>query len=620
MIHISDIPFMDADNFMSFHIAAVCTAFISAGIVAIKSKFGFRDFAVIASAGILTLIIGSKLAAFDSTQWAYLISESNLPIENNKNTIGAILGLMIGLWAAAKLLGKKESVLNLFAVSLPLGIGVQGLSCLSAGCCHGDLTSVSWGITYGPNTRAYTEQVQVGMIPSDALTSLPVHPNQIYTMLACIIMAIVVWKMRAFWKSTAGSFIFAIILYLSYRVIEGLAGYSLPSKELLGMSTLIWKVAILLFFTLVLFIRERISKPSSQAKSSNPTPDQYYNLKLMAIAFLSLTLSIQLADWLTSVERALILVIVFPLCVIVMLEKSIEMLISFKHLKPGIAVMVAMVLMSQTADVPPGTPKSYTSINLTSTFGKFDMDHTFNEKLTSDCNGEPYWTGKEVGYKHKYAAGGIGINRKVFHNERQSTLLSLNIYGGREEENPIYNQYDSIISPTYKNTLWSINPAVQYDAKNIGLGLGIAFGNVAYDRNVIDNDIDYNPEEEGRDFAIQMRVRLFNEQKFFTEVLSGFDAGATGEYNWQILAGSRFNSDKYMLKGGFAFAEHSPSGFVVKGEMMLVNNLFLSPQFTIYGKDDNGYSLYKKENGYRAVIGLEYRFHDKGKGSSIKSN
>jgi len=613
MIHISDIPFLDTDNFFIFHIAAVCTAFICAGVAAIKSKFGFRDFAVIASTGMLTLLIGSKLVAFDNTQWAYLFREGSLPIENGQSTLGAIMGLMIGLWAAAKIIGKQESVLNLFAISLPLGIAVQGFACLSAGCCHGDLTSVPWGITYGPNTRAYTEQVQVGMIPSDALNSLAVHPNQFYTIIACIIIAIVVWRMQSFWKSAAGSFLFAIILYLSYRVIEGLAGYSLPSKELLGMSTLIWKVVILLLFSLILFIRERTAKLSSQAISSERASDQYYNLKILALSFLSLTLSIQLADWFTSDQRTIILMIVFPLCGIVMLEKLIEILISFKHLKPGLAVMVAMVLMSQTADVPPGTPNSYTSINLTSTFGKFGMDHTFNERIVQDpyCDDGPYWTGDHIGYKHKYIAGGIGLNRKIYYNERQSTLLSLNIYAGREEETVIESSSSIKPPPIFKNALWSINPAVQYDTKHIGFGLGLSIGNVAYDRNIISNDADYNPQDEGRDFAIQSRVRVFNEKKFFVEVLSGFDAGAVGEYNWQILGGSRFNSDKYLLKAGFAFTEHSSTSFVLKGEMLLVRNLFLSPQFIFHQKDE--YSSYS-EGGYRTVIGLEYRFHDKKSG------
>jgi hypothetical protein len=35
--------------------------------------------------------------------------------------------------------------------------------------------------------------------------------------------------------------------------------------------------------------------------------------------------------------------------------------------------------MSQKADISPAQPKSYTSVNLMSTFGEYDMDHLFDK-------------------------------------------------------------------------------------------------------------------------------------------------------------------------------------------------------------------------------------------------
>jgi hypothetical protein len=52
---------------------------------------------------------------FDGEQWNYLFSQFQLPEETGKSTIGAILGLILGLCVAARLVGKNESVLNLFA-------------------------------------------------------------------------------------------------------------------------------------------------------------------------------------------------------------------------------------------------------------------------------------------------------------------------------------------------------------------------------------------------------------------------------------------------------------------------------------------------------------------------
>jgi hypothetical protein len=64
-----------------------------------------------------------------------------------------------------------------------------------------------------------------------------------------------------------------------------------------------------------------------------------------------------------------------------------------------------------------------------------------------------------------------------------------------------------------------------------------------------------------------------------------YDAGGTGEYNWQILGGSRFNSNKFMLKGGIVGSIHSPSSFIIKSEIGLTPKLFLSPQFSVYKKE-----------------------------------
>jgi hypothetical protein len=269
--------------------------------------------------------------------------------------------------------------------------------------------------------------------------------------------------------------------------------------------------------------------------------------------------------------------------------------------------------MSQKADTPPETPASYTSFNLVSAFGNYDMDHLFNKNLNYDCNGDPFLAGERVGYHHDYVAGGIGISRKKYYTPWRSTLASLNVIVGSEEETPIYNPSNEVNPPAFKSPLWSINPLFQFDTRGIGLGLGASFGHVGYDREYNLNNLhDFTPKGDGRDFIMSARLRFFSERYFFIEMLGGYDAGGIGEYNGQALIGSRFNTNKYMLKAGYVLTEHSDPSFVFKGEALLASNLFISPQFIIYRKNDM-YSDYPG-GGYRAVIGLEYRLYDKGNG------
>jgi prolipoprotein diacylglyceryltransferase len=600
--------FFGANYYMLFHIAAVTTCVVFTGIAAAKTKFGFREFAVIVSTGILGLIVGGKILSFDSDQWRFLISEGHLPAENGKSTLGALLGLMLGLWFSAKIIYKNHSILDLFAVSVPLGLAVQGFGCLSAGCCHGEVTNLPWGISYGPQTRIFYHQVHQGLIPHDATHSLAVHPSQLYTVIASLMIAFIVWKMRNRWKSASASFNFFIILYLVYRIGEHISSYSLPGGTWLGMPAIIVKILILIIFTTLLWHRERKYDPNNKTAEEHAAMDRFYDLKIILIALFTMTISMFLSDWLSIDEKTLLIIIIFPLCGLVLLQKLIETLVSEKYVKVNLVMILACILMSQKADIPPVTPDSYTSINLKTAFGKYDIEHLFNKEPQNDCDGDPYLSGDQVNYQHNYKIGGIGISRKKYYSKWESSTFSLNVLGGIDEATPIHNIYPDVLPPTFKSTIWAINPVAQYDSRGIGLGLGVSFGNVSFDREYkLENLEDYTPEGDGKHFALQTRFRFFSERLVFVEVLGGYDAGATGEFNWQGLLGSRFDSDKYMMQAGFAIADHSDPAFVIKGEFSIVPNLFFSPQIIYYQK--KSYPDYD-QTGIRAVMGLEYRFLD----------
>lgn len=600
--------FFGANYYMLFYIAAVTTCVLFTGIAAAKTKFGLREFAVIVSTGILVLIVGGKILTFDSDQWRFLLSEGHLPAENGKSTLGALLGLMLGLWFSAKIIYKNQSILDLFAVSVPLGLAVQGFGCLSAGCCHGNLTNLPWGVSYGPQTRIFNQQLHQGLIPYDATNSLAVHPSQFYTVIASLVIAFIVWKMRDKWKSPSASFNFFIILYLAYRIGEHMSSYSLPGGTWLGMPAMIVKFLILLIFTTLLWYRERKYAQNRKTAEEYAAFDPYYDFKIFSIALFTLIISLLLADWLSTEEKTLLIFIIIPLCGLVLLEKLIATLLSEKYVKANMIMILACVLMSQKADTPSDTPDSYTSINLKTIFGKYDIEHLFNKVPYTDCDGDPYLDGDDVNYQHNYKIGGIGISRKKYYSKWESSTFSLNVLGGIDEATPIHNPSPDVEPPTFKSSIWAINPVAQYDSRGIGLGLGVSLGNVSFDREYnLDNLEDYTPEGDGKNFALQTRLRFFSERLVFVEVLGGYDVGATGEFNWQGLLGSRFNSDKYMMQAGFAIADHSDPAFVIKGDFSIVPNLFFSPQMILYQK--KSYPDYD-QSGYRAVMGLEYRFLD----------
>jgi len=102
---------------------------------------------------------------------------------------------------------------DVFAFSLPLGIGVLRIGCFSAGCCWGDicvsperlalvddqawrrqvqtmpqLSNEDWPlrVSFPAGSPAYYQHLTAGLLPRTADRSLPVHPVQLYELAASL--------------------------------------------------------------------------------------------------------------------------------------------------------------------------------------------------------------------------------------------------------------------------------------------------------------------------------------------------------------------------------------------------------------------------------------------------
>jgi phosphatidylglycerol:prolipoprotein diacylglycerol transferase len=73
-------------------------------------------------------------------------------------------------WKAADIAG----------VAIPIGLGFGRLGCLLAGCCFGTTTSAGFGLVFPPDSPASEWQHQHHLLASKMMSSLPVHPTQLY--------------------------------------------------------------------------------------------------------------------------------------------------------------------------------------------------------------------------------------------------------------------------------------------------------------------------------------------------------------------------------------------------------------------------------------------------------
>jgi len=70
-----------------------------------------------------------------------------------------------------------------------VGGAIVRVGCFLAGCCHGTVTSLPFGVRYAAGTRVFDEQVARGLIAPDAASALPIHPTQLYEAALCLLLA-----------------------------------------------------------------------------------------------------------------------------------------------------------------------------------------------------------------------------------------------------------------------------------------------------------------------------------------------------------------------------------------------------------------------------------------------
>lgn len=73
----------------------------------------------------------------------------------------------------------------------PLGHAFGRLGCFFGGCCFGAPTSSFLGVRFPAGSPAYLQHKTQGLLPPGAVTSLPVHPTQLYEALGNVALFLV---------------------------------------------------------------------------------------------------------------------------------------------------------------------------------------------------------------------------------------------------------------------------------------------------------------------------------------------------------------------------------------------------------------------------------------------
>lgn len=139
------------------------------------------------------------------------------------------------------------------APSVVLGTAITRVGCLLFGCDYGKVTSVPWAIRFPQGRPAWEDHVAHYGLAKDALQSLPVHPTQVYEMIAGLSLFALLMLLRRVRRFSGQVFLGWVIGYGILRPIielyrddkqRGMVG-PLSTSQFIGLVAVTLGVALL---------------------------------------------------------------------------------------------------------------------------------------------------------------------------------------------------------------------------------------------------------------------------------------------------------------------------------------------------------------------------------------
>jgi len=116
--------------------------------------------------------------------------------------VGTLIGFLGCLIFGKRLLGFQHDIGIVIALFIAIVFAIGRIGCLLNGCCFGSVTSLPWGINYPIGTPAHWLHLFVDFIPNSHLSSLTIHPIQLYETIFHLFSAILIVKIGKRFKNS----------------------------------------------------------------------------------------------------------------------------------------------------------------------------------------------------------------------------------------------------------------------------------------------------------------------------------------------------------------------------------------------------------------------------------
>jgi phosphatidylglycerol:prolipoprotein diacylglycerol transferase len=235
--------------------------------------------------GLIGVILGARLYSFFENPSFYF----DHPIrfirlwDGSLGTYGGAIGGVLGSLGYLVLKGRPLSAyFDLYAPYAFLGIGIIRVGDFLNGTAFGKTTGLPWGVSFPRGSFAYKLHLGHGWIDPDAVSSMPVHPTQLYSAISCFLIFLLLLALGSRLKKLPGSrFLLGVGMYAGSRfLIDFLrddiyrpAHWNLASTQWVGIAVL---CALSVTWCYMARARWRPVPPKGSATSSfseEPHPD-----------------------------------------------------------------------------------------------------------------------------------------------------------------------------------------------------------------------------------------------------------------------------------------------------------------------------------------------------------
>jgi prolipoprotein diacylglyceryltransferase len=553
--------------------------------------------------GLLFFVIGEKVASYTSGQWMKVLTGFQLPEADKKTILGGITGLFAGLILAKKWLKFNRPVLDSFALALPIAMAISRIGCLMAGCCFGTPTSLPWGIHYDPASLVYQVQLARGLIHLHDETSLAVHPVQLYQIIGCLLIALIVWRTRKHWKAHGSLFLFSVLCYAFLRFLVEFVrdpeSNFILTQVFLGMKILQWLIlGTLLAGVFILIIRE---SKFSEADLKGKEPGKQLHDSGWRQVFLSTLLSVIVLagrKWFDPLELLAIMFFLVPVITAIFVNHYLKHSIAGYRWIVPVLLVCSFSFMSQTSITGMKNENKITFTDL----GIFGMVGRYSEdllKVSRDCSGISYSPfGKQ---SVPFYQAGLNYSYNIWKGRYTKYSIGGRVFYG-------YESPDQATSSTIGGTVIGISPYASLNWHWFGFRWGFSAGQMnipigmdqskQYDGDIIAKG------KSSFEFIPSLSVRIGPADYIFAE---GSYASALFPYS------SPFSSFYAGLGTGFGRSDGTLLSIGLCGRPLYIRMVFpIRNKFVVEAFYADNFS--RGADASRTVsVGFTYRFINTGK-------